>query len=190
MKVGTSAVGAERALAHSGAIAGSDAAFDALCRAYGVIRSADYGDWIEALEVLGSGAPAARPAARRDHELGRRGRARRRPRRARGHPAAAAARRPRRSALDADWDFHGVANPIDYYAVAEQYEILPAVARAAAEHPEIDGVLLNIDQSLRFQLYERDTSVLVDRDRDAARRARPGTSSRSCPPLRPTRPIT
>ena len=55
VKVGTSAVGAERALAHSGAIAGSDAAFDALCRAYGVIRSADYGDWIEVLEVFGTG---------------------------------------------------------------------------------------------------------------------------------------
>ena len=54
------AVGAERALAHSGAIAGSDAAFDALCRAYGVVRCADYGDWIEALEVFG--AAAGRPA--------------------------------------------------------------------------------------------------------------------------------
>ena len=31
-------LGAERALAHSGAIAGSDAAFDALCRAYGAVR--------------------------------------------------------------------------------------------------------------------------------------------------------
>ena len=55
VKVGHERVGAERALAHSGAIAGSDAAFDALCRAYGVVRCADYGDWIEALEVFGTG---------------------------------------------------------------------------------------------------------------------------------------
>ena len=61
VKVGTSQVGAERALAHSGAIAGSDAAFDALCRAYGIMRCDDYGDWIEALEVFGAGRRPSGP---------------------------------------------------------------------------------------------------------------------------------
>jgi acetyltransferase len=160
VKVGTSQVGAERALAHSGAIAGSDAAFDALCRAYGVVRCADYGDWIEALEVFGTGR---RPSGPRLVVITNSG--------GEGEHAADLAERAGiplqplpddlATRLDADWDFHGVANPIDYYAVAEQAEILPAVARAAAEHPDIDGVLLNIDQSLRFVLYEHDTSLLA-----------------------------
>jgi acetyltransferase len=160
VKVGTSAVGAERALAHSGAIAGSDAAFSALCRAYGVVRCDDYGDWIEALEVFGTGR---RPCGPRLVVITNSG--------GEGEHAADLAERAGiplqplppdlAERLDADWDFHGVANPIDYYAVAEQDEILPVVARAAAEHRAIDGVLLNIDQSLRFERYEHDTSVLV-----------------------------
>ena len=160
VKVGTSQVGAERALAHSGAIAGSDAAFDALCRAYGVVRCDDYGDWIEALEVFGTGR---RPRGPRIVVITNSG--------GEGEHAADLAERAGiplqplpadlREQLDADWDFHGVANPIDYYAVADQWEILPAVARAAASHGDVDGVLLNIDQSLRFQLYEHDTSLLA-----------------------------
>lgn len=160
VKVGTSQVGAERALAHSGAIAGSDAAFDALCRAYGVVRSADYGDWIETLEVFGSGR---RPSGPRLVVITNSG--------GEGEHAADLAERAGiplqplpddlATQLDADWDFHGVANPIDYYAVAEQSAILPAVARAAAAHPDVDGVLLNIDQSLRFVRYEHATSVLA-----------------------------
>ncbi len=160
VKVGTSDVGAERALAHSGAIAGSDEAFDALCRGYGVIRCADYGDWIETLEVFGAGR---RPRGPRVVVITNSG--------GEGEHAADLAERagiplqplPADLArqLDADWDFHGVANPIDYYAVAEQDVILPAVARAAASHADVDGVLLNIDQSLRFEHYERDTSVLT-----------------------------
>ena len=160
VKVGTSQVGAERALAHSGAIAGSDAAFDALSRAYGVVRCADYGDWIEALEVFGTGR---RPRGPRIVVITNSG--------GEGEHAADLADRAGiplqplpadlQQQLDADWDFHGVANPIDYYAVADQAVILPAVARAAASHPDIDGVLLNIDQSLRFQRYEYDTSLLA-----------------------------
>ncbi len=160
VKVGTSQVGAERALAHSGAIAGSDAAFDALCRAYGVVRCDDYGDWIEALEVFGSGRRPSGPNLVVITNSG-----------GEGEHAADLAERAGiplqplpadlQQQLDADWDFHGVANPIDYYAVAEQDVILPAVARAAASHGAIDGVLLNIDQSSRFELYEHDTSILA-----------------------------
>lgn len=160
VKVGTSRVGAERALAHSGAIAGSDEAFDALCRAYGVVRCADYGDWIEALEVFGCGRRPRGPrvvvitnsGGEGEHaaDLAERAGIPLQP-----LPADLAAR------LDADWDFHGVANPIDYYAVADQPVILPAVLEAAAAHPDVDGVLLNIDQSLRFELYEYNTSLLA-----------------------------
>ena len=54
LKVGRSEVAARNAMAHTGAIVGSDRAFDALCRSYGAIRVDDYGDWLEQLEVLGT----------------------------------------------------------------------------------------------------------------------------------------
>jgi acetyltransferase len=160
VKTGTSAVGAERAMAHSGAIAGSDAAFDALCRTHGVIRAADYGDWVEVLEVLGSGS---RPRGRRLVVVSNSG--------GEAEHAADAAERAGMplvalpadlaAKLDADWALHGAANPLDYYAFAPQEEILPAVMRDAAAHPDVDGVLLNIDQSWRFVGSERETGIFA-----------------------------
>lgn len=52
-KVGRSAAGARAVLAHSGAIVGSDRAFSALLRGYGVIEVDDYAELVEVLEVLG-----------------------------------------------------------------------------------------------------------------------------------------
>jgi acetyltransferase len=160
VKTGTSAVGAERAMAHSGAIAGSDAAFAAVCRAYGVVRCDDLGDWFEALEAFGAGR---RPRGPRLVVITNSG--------GEGEHAADVAERAGiplpplpadlAAQLDADWPFHGAANPLDYYAVADQAEILPVIAHACAAHPEIDGVVLNIDQSPRFVGSELETSRLA-----------------------------
>ena len=78
MKVGTSEMGAEAALAHTGALVGSDRSFSAMLRHYNAIRVDDFGDWVEHLEVFGREKPPARTAHRRRHELGRRGRVLRR----------------------------------------------------------------------------------------------------------------
>jgi acetyltransferase len=160
VKTGTSEVGAERALAHSGAIAGSEAAFDALCRAYGVIRTLDYGDWVEALELVGG---SRRLRGSRIVVISNSG--------GEGEHAADAAERAGMplvplpadlaAALDDRWALHGAANPLDYYAFAPQEEILPDVMAAAAAHPDVDGVLLNIDQSWRFVGNERETNLLA-----------------------------
>jgi acetate---CoA ligase (ADP-forming) len=160
VKTGTSAVGAERAMAHSGAIAGSDAAFDAVLRAYGAVRCADLGDWFEALEVFGTGR---RPRGPRMVMITNSG--------GEGEHAADLAERSGiplpplpadlAAELDAAWPFHGAANPLDYYAVADQADILPPIARACARHPDIDAVVLNIDQSPRFLASELETSRLV-----------------------------
>ncbi len=83
LKSGRSAVGAARALAHSGAIAGSHSAFLALCDAYGAVVVDDYVEWIEVLEAFSSSSPAARDPHRLPVELGRRGGAGRRCRRRR-----------------------------------------------------------------------------------------------------------
>jgi acetate---CoA ligase (ADP-forming) len=170
LKTGTSVVGAERALAHSGAIAGSDAAFDAFCRAHGVIRSLDYGDWVEVLDILGCGR---RPRGPRLVVVTNSG--------GEGEHAADLAERaglplaplPVDLAQDLDgrWALDGAANPLDYYAFAAQEEILPAVVTACAAHPEVDGVLVNVDQSHRFVGSEQRTGLLVGETAAAAAEA-------------------
>ena len=57
MKVGTSEMGAEAALAHTGALVGSDRSFSAMLRHYNAIRVDDFGDWVEHLEVFGRERP-------------------------------------------------------------------------------------------------------------------------------------
>jgi acetyltransferase len=157
LKVGRSEVAARNAMAHTGAIVGSDRSFDALCRSYGAIRVDDYGDWLEQLEVLGT---PRRPRGLRTVLLTNSG----------GEaelvadvsdaagmplmtlPADLAAE------IDAAWPFHGVHNPIDYWAFGEPEEIVPDLVRRCAKHPEVDNVVINIDQSWRFSNGERENA--------------------------------
>jgi acetyltransferase len=53
LKVGRSEAGARVALAHTGALVGSDRAFSAVLAAYGVIEVGDFTDLVETLEALG-----------------------------------------------------------------------------------------------------------------------------------------
>jgi len=52
LKIGKSAKGVTAAQAHTGALVGSDAAFDAICRQYGVVRVHDLDDLIETVELF------------------------------------------------------------------------------------------------------------------------------------------
>jgi acetyltransferase len=162
LKVGRSEVAARNAMAHTGAIVGSDRAFDAVCRSYGAIRVDDYGEWLEQLEVLG--APR-RPRGRRTVLLTNSG----------GEAElvadlADAAGLPLpplpddlAADIDAAYPFHGVQNPIDYWAFADPEVIVPDLALRCARHPEVDNVVINIDQSWRFLNGERENAI------DAAR---------------------
>ena len=89
LKVGTSEMGAQAALAHTGALVGSDRTFSAMLRYYNAIRCDDFGDWLEHLEVFSRVKPPRGRADRRGHQLRRRGRVLRRQGRAGGHPPAA-----------------------------------------------------------------------------------------------------
>ena len=40
--------------------------------------------------------------------------------------------------IDAAWPFHGVHNPIDYWAFGEPGEIVPDLVMRCARHPEVD----------------------------------------------------
>jgi acyl-CoA synthetase (NDP forming) len=54
-KVGRSEAGARSAASHTGALAGSDAVYDALFRQFGVIRAARYSDLLDIPQALGRG---------------------------------------------------------------------------------------------------------------------------------------
>lgn len=162
LKVGRSEVAARSAMAHTGAIVGSDRAFDALCRSYGAIRLDDYGEWLEQLEVF---AGPRRPRGSRTVVLTNSG--------GEGElvaDIADAAGMPLctlpvdlGAEIDAAYPFHGVANPIDYWAFAEPEVIVPDLAGRCARHPDVDNVIINIDQSWRFLNGERENAI------DAAR---------------------
>ncbi len=170
MKVGRSEVAARNAMAHTGAIVGSDRAFDALCRAYGAVRVDDYGEWLEHLEVLGV---PRRPRGGRTVLLTNSG----------GEAElvadlADAAGMPLMTLptdlaadIDAAFPFHGVHNPIDYWAFAEPEEIVPYLVRRCGAHTDVDSVVINIDQSWRFSSSERENALgaataLADAARD------------------------
>ena len=157
IKVGRSEVAARNAMAHTGAIVGSDQAFDALCRSYGAIRVDDYGEWLEQLEVLGtprrprglntvlltnSGGEAELVADVSD---------------AAGMPLMTLPD-DLAAEIDAAWPFHGVHNPIDYWAFGEPGEIVPDLVMRCARHPAVDNVVINIDQSWRFSNGERENA--------------------------------
>jgi len=61
--------------------------------------------------------------------------------------------------IDAAYPFHGVHNPIDYWAFADPEVIVPDLAMRCAMHPEVDNVIINIDQSWRFSNGERENAV-------------------------------
>jgi acetate---CoA ligase (ADP-forming) len=58
LTVGSSASGREMVAAHSGALAGSDAGWEALARAHGVLRVSDLGEFTDTLELFSAGRRA------------------------------------------------------------------------------------------------------------------------------------
>ena len=65
LKVGRSRAAARAALAHTGAVVGSDRAFSALLRRHGAVEVDDFHDLVETLEVLGRRRVRAERASRR-----------------------------------------------------------------------------------------------------------------------------
>lgn len=61
LKAGTSEQGKKAAASHTGALAGSDAAIDALCAQVGVRRAKDAGEFLDLLSVLSSSPPLLSP---------------------------------------------------------------------------------------------------------------------------------
>ncbi len=147
LKVGTSAVAARAALAHTGALVGSDRTFSAVLRHYGAIRVDDSSAWIEHLVAFGAnrtprgtrigaitasggegehvadvaervGAPLAEPS-----------------------PALAGRLRERFP------NFGHIANPVDGWAVDAADVVFPGILDRLADSGEYDALLSVADHS-------------------------------------------
>ncbi len=147
LKVGRSPGGARAVLAHSGAVVGSDQAFSALLRGYGVIQVDDYPELLEVMEVLGR---RRRPLGRRlggvtnsggegallaDHAE------------AAGIPFHALSPALTGRLVEAFPNYLAPQNPVDAWAIDEVERVFPGTFQILAASGELDILVGQIDQS-------------------------------------------
>ena len=161
LKVGRSTGGARAVLAHSGAVVGSEVAFSAMLRAYGVIEVDDYPDLIEVMEVLGR---KRRPAGTRLGGISNSG----------GEGAlladqADAAGMPFRPLSDGLArrlskefpNYIAPQNPVDAWAIDSVELIFPGTLRLLAGSGEFDILVAQIDESPFLGAPEIENAVLT-----------------------------
>jgi acyl-CoA synthetase (NDP forming) len=163
LKVGRTPGGARAVLAHSGALVGSDQAFRAMLRGYGVIGVDDYTEFIEVLEVLGckrrprgdrlggisnSGGEGALLA---DHAE------------AAGMPFAPISESLSRSLVAAFPNYTSPQNPVDAWAIDEVERVFPGTLQLLAGSGEFDVLVAQVDQSQYLGAPEAEHAVLITR---------------------------
>ncbi|HYX87371.1 MAG TPA: acetate--CoA ligase family protein [Gaiellales bacterium] len=164
LKVGTSDLGAQAALAHTGALVGSDRSFSAMLRHYDAIRVDDFGDWLEHLEVFSREAP---PRGRRIGAVTNSG--------GEGEYFADKAEQAGiplslfsaglRERIAAEFpNFIHVGNPVDCWAIDDDRVVFPRVFQLMAESGEFDVLVSAIDHSAWLHGTERTlaTNIAVD----------------------------
>jgi acyl-CoA synthetase (NDP forming) len=163
LKVGRTPGGARAVLAHSGAVVGSDQAFSAVLRGYGVIEVEDFPDFVEVLEVLGR---RRRPVGRRLGGVSNSG--------GEGalladHAEAAGLPFPLLSAelsgrLAAAFpNYVRPQNPIDAWAIDETEKVFPGTLQLLAGSGEIDILVAQVDQSQFLGEPEAANALLITR---------------------------
>ncbi|MGH3139135.1 MAG: CoA-binding protein, partial [Gaiellales bacterium] len=164
MKVGTSEMGAEAALAHTGALVGSDRSFSAMLRHYNAIRVDDFGDWIEHLEVFGREQP---PRGRRIGVVtnsGGEGEYFADKAEQAGIPLALFPEKLR-AAISAEFpNFLHVGNPVDCWAIDDDRVVFPRVFEMLAESGEFDVLISAIDHSYWLRGTERHLARAIAED--------------------------
>ncbi len=163
LKVGRSQGGARAVLAHSGAVVGSDEAFGALLRGYGVIEVDDYPEFVEVLEVLGR---RRRPLGRRVGAVSNSG----------GEGALLADHaeaagipfQPLSTALadrltQAFPNYLAPQNPVDAWAIDDVEKVFPGTLQLLAGSGEMDILVAQVDQSQFLGAPEAENAVLITR---------------------------
>ncbi|HEY2439548.1 MAG TPA: acetate--CoA ligase family protein [Solirubrobacteraceae bacterium] len=163
LKVGRSAAGQRAALAHTGAIVGSDRAFSALLRSRGALRVDDFHEFVETLEVLGR---RRRPQGRRIGGISESG----------GECALLAdhaelagipfAPLPEDLAADLAAEFPNYGrpqNPLDAWAVDEAERVFPRSLELMAQSGAFDILVAQIDLSAHRGAGENEWCEMIVR---------------------------
>ncbi|HET7172301.1 MAG TPA: acetate--CoA ligase family protein [Gaiellales bacterium] len=164
MKVGTSEMGATAALAHTGALVGSDRSFSAMLRHYNAIRVDDFGDWIEHLEVFGRERP---PRGRRIGVVtnsGGEGEYFADKAEQAGIPLSLFSEGLRAAIMDEFPNFLHVGNPVDCWAIDDDRVVFPRVFQMLAESGEFDVLISAIDHSYWLKGTERNLATAIADD--------------------------
>lgn len=145
MKVGRGERSRRIALAHTGALVGSDAVIEALFRQKGIVRVFDLDEMLETAALLSQGRwPASRRVAAVTFsggeagglaDLGE----------AEGLELPDLSPRTREALAGAFPDLHNRGNPLDCWGVGEYTDVIPACMDALAADPAFDTLCVSID---------------------------------------------
>jgi acetate---CoA ligase (ADP-forming) len=163
LKVGRSPGGARAVLAHSGAVVGSDQAFSAMLRGYGVIEVDDYAEFVEVLEVLGR---RRRPVGRRLGAVsnsGGEGALLADQAEAAGIPFQPLSGRLAHRLIDAFPNYVAPQNPVDAWAIDDVERVFPGTLQLLAGSGELDILVAQVDQSQFLGEPEAANALLITR---------------------------
>jgi acetyltransferase len=163
LKVGRSAAGARAALAHTGALVGSERAFSALLRAYGALEVEDFPELVETLEVLGRGRRALGARAGSISESGGEGALL-----ADHAEAAKLALSPLPEELAAALrrefpNFLLPGNPLDAWAIDEPERVYPRSLELMARSGAFDVLIAQIDLGRSRGVAEQEWCAMIVR---------------------------
>jgi acetyltransferase len=163
LKVGRSPGGARAVLAHSGAVVGSDEAFSAMLRGYGVIEVDDYTEFVEVLEVLGR---RRRPLGRRLGAVsnsGGEGALLADQAEAAGIPFQPLSGPLAQRLVEAFPNYMAPQNPVDAWAIDDVERVFPGTLQLLAGSGELDILVAQVDQAQFLGEPEAANALLITR---------------------------
>ncbi len=176
LKVGTSAMGREAALSHTGALVGDDRSFSAMLRYHNAIRVEDFGEWLEHLEVFSRRTPPRGSRIGSVTNSGGEGEYFADKAEQAGIPLQRFSEGLRRRILEEFPNFRGIehiGNPVDCWAIDDDRTVFPRVFELMAESGEFDVLVSDIDHSQWLHGGERELATNIANDLRAACADRP-----------------